>query len=482
VARLHRYRWTIALFVAALVVRLHWNLVVHPPGDYIYSDMRGYVLRADQILDDPWTPIEYHAFFPYGTHLLIAAMKWVFGRENYEAIAVLWALMGAATVAMAHRAALRMSSVRWVPAVTGVILVAYYPLISLSGYFLSETGFAFGLAGTTLFLLRMCDRGRWSDALLAGAFAAFGMTFRPQLLVSGAAFVAWWLVLGRRFLPKVTFTRIVALGVPLVLVLGVSAARLHHHTGRWGLVSENGSFNKVMGRCHNKLIIATPDAPGRVRTSFSPPPLIQLMNRGRDAAGTWPQLEPVMGVDFEYEGYVGDAVKHQEFIDECERRSGWRKQLEFKVVNALLLWRWNVMWPDSGKAPFRAGAEWWTERVERWLMRPSLLSLLLPLGFLLWPARLLRPAIVSLHLCAMVLVGALYFGDPRSRSTYDPFAIMLALEWIGLASLAMLAQLARVPALAGVAAWAFGATDALAAAASRPDGPPSTSAPAGDPR
>ena len=37
------------VFVAFLV-RLHWNLVAHPIGEFMYSDMRGYNNRANALL------------------------------------------------------------------------------------------------------------------------------------------------------------------------------------------------------------------------------------------------------------------------------------------------------------------------------------------------------------------------------------------------------------------------------------------------
>jgi hypothetical protein len=48
---LYRNRWLLAVLLAAFAVRVHWNLLVHPLGDYISSDMRGYVERAHQVLD-----------------------------------------------------------------------------------------------------------------------------------------------------------------------------------------------------------------------------------------------------------------------------------------------------------------------------------------------------------------------------------------------------------------------------------------------
>ena len=52
-------RWLLCVFIGALVVRLHWNLAVHPLGDYVYSDMNGYVQRAERLLRDFPAPHEY---------------------------------------------------------------------------------------------------------------------------------------------------------------------------------------------------------------------------------------------------------------------------------------------------------------------------------------------------------------------------------------------------------------------------------------
>ena len=97
---LWRNRWLIAIVLATFAVRLHWNLYVHPPGDYVYSDMNGYVSRADRMLKLGLKPHEYSSFFPYGTHWLVAGMKYLFGKENYDAIGVLYALFGAFTASI----------------------------------------------------------------------------------------------------------------------------------------------------------------------------------------------------------------------------------------------------------------------------------------------------------------------------------------------------------------------------------------------
>ena len=108
-AWLHRNRWLLVAVIAAFAVRVHWNLVVHPLEDYVSSDMRGYVSRADQMLDRFGAKVEYHAFFPYGTHFLLALLKWVFGRDNFTAIGIAYALLGTIMVGYGYRIAERVS-------------------------------------------------------------------------------------------------------------------------------------------------------------------------------------------------------------------------------------------------------------------------------------------------------------------------------------------------------------------------------------
>ena len=50
------FRRNRALFVItllALIVRLVWNLAFHNPLDFAYSDMGGYLGRANEMLDRP---------------------------------------------------------------------------------------------------------------------------------------------------------------------------------------------------------------------------------------------------------------------------------------------------------------------------------------------------------------------------------------------------------------------------------------------
>lgn len=419
-------RWLLGLFVAALIVRLHWNLQVHPLGDYVYSDMNGYVTRADRMLVKGLAPHEYSSFFPYGTHWLVAGCKWLFGKDDYAAIGVLYALLGAFTVAFAYAATRRASAFPWVAPAVGLIGVFYYPHISLGGYILSEVPFAFFLMGAVLSSLRLADRGSWVDAVLMGVCAGLGATIRPQIMVSAAVLGLFW-ILRRTALPKIRLTHLLLSAVPVVLVLAGSSALLHHNTGRMGLVSENGSFNLVFGRCHASKIRTTPDGKGHGRVHFRPPSFLQVKNHESRAKrqGIPPRiaLHPALDDELVYSGYIGDKERHMAYVRECIERTGWWGQLEYGVLNATLLWRHNVPWPDSGRSQWRSISKWWTSAHRDLFAVPALLGLLV-----LVTRRTVKQGLLAVHLLASIVVAAIFFGSIRIRTPYDFIIIALALE------------------------------------------------------
>ena len=438
---LERDVWIWVFFAAALLVRLHWNLEIHPGGDYIYSDMRGYMDRADGIFEDRWGKREYNGFYPYGTHVLLYAIQAVFGRGEHAAISAVYAVLGAVLVAYAFVLARRVSGNRIVPIAVGALLVFYYPLISLGGYFLSEVPFSLCLTAATVHLLRMIQDGRRLDAWLSGIFVALGFTLRPQIMLSVALVGVAWLLL-RRSMPRARLSLWLRALVPVLAIVTFSAWRLHHHTGRYGLISENGSFNRVFGRCHARKITALPDRPPRRRTSFGPPPLIQLDHRARRAPGQWPQLEAADQLEYEYRGYIGDAQIHDQIIERCVQRSGLVKQLEYAAVHVFLLWRYNVMWPDSGKRMWQGTARRWGNFTANVVAVPALLALL----SLLRPRRFLALALISLHLVALIVVAAVYLGGARFRAPYDPILIVMAFEVYAIAAGLLLEGVRRLRA------------------------------------
>ena len=431
-------RWLLCIFFGALAVRLHWNLEVHPLGDYVYSDMHGYVARAERLIDEFPKPHEYSAFFPFGTHWMVAAVKLLFGESADTALSVWYALIGASTVSMAYAVARRASGFAIVPPAVGLLGIFYYPHFSLGGYILSEPPYTFFLVGAVLSILRMADHGRRRDALALGAFAGVGALFRPQLLLSAALVGLFWIV-RRKTLSNIRFSHLMLSAIPLAVCLLGASIHLHHNTGRYGLISENGSFNLVFGRCHNSKIESLPDGKGHGKVHFRPPPLLQVVNAQDKARRERVQpalsMNPAFGDTFSYRGYIGDNAQHHEYIRRCYEKTKLGGQLRYSWDNMSLLWFHNIPWPDSGRAAWRNVATWWTAMHREWIMVPSLLGLL----WVLVPGRRgARMGLIALQPIALMMLAALFFGGIRHRAPYDLLLILLAFETY---------------ALAGVLAW-----------------------------
>jgi uncharacterized membrane protein (UPF0136 family) len=422
-AWLYRNRWAIFIVLAALAVRLHWNLLVHPLGDYQSSDMRGYTSRAEQMVANFGKAYEYHGFFPYGTHFMLALLKAIFGKDNYTAIGVVYALIGATTVLYGMKIAALVTRRKWLPTALGVLLIFYYPLISLGGYTLSEAPFGMFMLFSTYRLLLLVRDGRDRDAWLTGVWAAVASAFRPQLLLSVAVFGLVWLVM-RKTMTKVRLKHLVLAGIPLGIMLVFSSARLYHHTGRFGLVSENGRFNQLFGRCHNKKAVATPDEPGRGRIRFGPPPLIQLEKRAKTHPDSWVQLEPAIGAELSYTGYISDVKPLRELVSRCVQKTGLLGQAKYAVVNTLMLWAYNTPWPDSGRDLWRRTASNWQAVYTTLIAVPAVL-----MAFTCFFKKTCeRHGILGLHVWAILVTAAIYFGDTRLRTPYDPMLLLLAFE------------------------------------------------------
>ena len=121
-----KHRGTILVTLAALAVRLSWNLAVHRPTDFAFSDMGGYLDRGARMIAEPWHRDPALALYPYGTHVFIGALRWIFGRRRDAAIDVGFAVVGALAVAYTHATAARFVTRGWARGLLGLLLVVYY--------------------------------------------------------------------------------------------------------------------------------------------------------------------------------------------------------------------------------------------------------------------------------------------------------------------------------------------------------------------
>jgi 4-amino-4-deoxy-L-arabinose transferase-like glycosyltransferase len=178
-------RWdriALASVLAGVIVRIIWGLVIHPPLDYLYSDMGAYVERAQRLATGSGLQ-RSDAFFPPGTHVLLAAPMTLFGTERAGLWggAVLWCALSAAIPFLAWRLA-RLLLTPAAAALTA-LLCAFWPLyITYGGYFTSETpSLAFLLASLWAGYRAVQLSGREAGwlGLAAGLLGGIAVANRP---------------------------------------------------------------------------------------------------------------------------------------------------------------------------------------------------------------------------------------------------------------------------------------------------------------
>jgi hypothetical protein len=257
VLRSHRRSFWIAagLIAAATAIRAVFIFVVHPPDDFVYSDMQSYVDEAYRILAG--LRDRSLLFHPLGYPLLLALS--IHLTQTLSIVVLLQLLMSVATVVLTWRASARF--LREGPALVVLALAAVHvPFISLDGFFMAETAFAFLLA--LLFYLLAARPFPWSPAyaLAAGAvyMAAGWMKGNDSLL--GPLLMAWIAVrvwrsraylVPERWKPAAKAAAAFVAGA--CLVASITAFATYRVAGHPRISAATGALNFVEGKCPDKI-------------------------------------------------------------------------------------------------------------------------------------------------------------------------------------------------------------------------------------
>ena len=414
-------RVALGVFVVALVVRVLWVAQVDSPYDNIFSDMGGYVNRALQAAygkGDP-API-FVAFYPPGTHLILAAEMRMVGWTNHAPMLLLHCAWGAVVAPCAAMLALRIVPRLSVAAAVGVLVATWEPLLSFTGYFSSEQPDA-GLLALSAWLLVRRDRGQ---ALGRGARADDrpGVPGAPTdaLTVAGLA-LAWAVGTAlRKPWARPRWTHLLVATALLASAVGFGAVRYHSLAGRWGLISDNSALARLFADTSYGTVKAlTSDSDGRPigEFFFAPPSKVQTGERR----------------ELYFHGYLGDA----DILDRARREEVARMTFQQRVrrweANVSLLFVHNTLWPEDGhvtESPWRSAHSDATRAV--------LLALVCPLALLGLFAAVRAPSavlvVVAAHVMTMLVTAAFFCGEQRYRVPYDVFLILLALEGARLAA------------------------------------------------
>jgi hypothetical protein len=394
-------------FVLAFVVRFVWIVEVQSPLDAVYSDMGGYVDRAEGLLTHtmPSDP-RVLTLYPFGTHLLLALEFALLGRHAARAIAIAHALVGAVPAACAPVLMGHLVPRRWAALLAGVAVALWFPQVSYASYFLSEIWFSAAIGLHACLAVRAWKHPNRS--LGAGIAAAVAFVVRPQFLLTWVSTIACQtLSLLRRRGLRGGVRGAAWLALPLALTLGVSSVRLHALSGHWGLIAESGA-NRLWADtdvCKISSSWRTPDG-GELAYWFSPP-----SKQPCKASGA-----------VKFTGFIGDP----DILDGIRRAHlrgvPWTRRLSRMAGNVRLLVDGNLPWPENNyRSPWRAALQEWFARAFRLVVLP-----LCALGLLLGP-RNATLLVLAANLATVIVAAALFFGEARYHVPYDPFAIVLAI-------------------------------------------------------
>src|SRR2546427_3618080 len=102
-------RFAAVSIAGGAVLRAVFTLWIHPPLDYVYSDMGGYVTRAVRLATGARLN-RFDTFYPPGTHIVLSLPLRIFGtgRAGMWAASILMLLISCSVPLLAWRFATRL--------------------------------------------------------------------------------------------------------------------------------------------------------------------------------------------------------------------------------------------------------------------------------------------------------------------------------------------------------------------------------------
>jgi 4-amino-4-deoxy-L-arabinose transferase-like glycosyltransferase len=391
-----------ALFVLALGLRLAFGLWLHPPGEFVFSDMWVYDHRAGRLLSGELGP--WDTFTPVGYPALLAGMYALFGR-NFPAIAVVHALFGAASTLLVQRIGRRVPG-RAVALISASLVAIHPALVLYSGLLLSETSFGFLLLASLWLLLRMAERPSIARAALAGSVLGLATVVRPNLLAFAPLLVPWlWVVAGRRLLSALRHAALIG-ACALVPIAGacVHNSRL---AGRLTGPATNGGLNFYLNFAEVRSV-RFPE--GTIEHKIQPVP-----NAVHDSTDEW-----VERPFYDDRHYFARGVR---LIVERPLRLGraLRNVFEGSGIGRQRYW---PSWRPIGLLLSGVSIAFFVV---------ALIPSFLHVGWLAIRRRLLAPEeaprlLLATAAFSVFLTMWLFLGDPRVRVPFDPIFVLLGVD------------------------------------------------------
>jgi 4-amino-4-deoxy-L-arabinose transferase-like glycosyltransferase len=403
-ARINAARWeqfALIAIVIGVVIRAAWVLALHPPLEHIYSDMEGYVDRAVKLASGGALE-RYDAFYPAGTHWILAVPLFIFGtdvRGLWGGAVLWWALSSVTPLAMWRFARYKLTVSA---AALTAIFASLFPIpIAYAGFFMSETPALALLAGSLWLAARAEVMGGMRRFIASGLVGGLAAANRPALVLNIAvAALTAARGLGAR--------AIAGLFIGTAAVLVLLAAHNTLATGRLTLLSENSGLAMWIGQCDVHLVkLGNPD--GGPYFEFGSPPATQ---RGTGRDYVFPDHLP-WDQGFFYEQTLAcirsNGIAHlrtlaQAVIDTTLTTRPWPPSQEADLGDRIAFT--NALW--SAALPFVIGGGLWLIRQRRRRGEPA------------------GEAVMLWHFACVLVTTLLFIGDPRYRSLYDVFGLAVA--------------------------------------------------------
>jgi hypothetical protein len=238
---------------------------------------------------------------------------------------------------------------------------------------------------------------------------------RPQVLV-GFAMLFLFILWRRKSFPELRVWKLGISWLPILAIIGFTLFHSHHHTGRASVLSQNGGLNRAFGRCHAIEI--------RARGSMFGPPALGALHRNEQAdPNTWLKLRPAKGIHLSVKGRIWDEHLMNDLADECIAITGQGRQAYYAMSHILVLWGWNVGWPDGGQKPWRYHMRGWMRANLIVFLPPALIAMSVGLT-----RRSPRHGLIGMWIWSLFLTVALIMGEARLRTPYDVLLITLGLD------------------------------------------------------
>src|SRR5262249_9163467 len=117
-----------------------------------------------------------------------------------------------------------------------------------------------------------------------------------------------------------------------------------------------------------------------------------------------------------------DAEANYALAARCVKKSGIVTQIRFAVTHVVLLWGYNIIWPDQGRRDWGRTMEVSCASHNVAFLVPAVAAVLLALR-----RRRARSMLLACYVWSLVIASMLYFGDTRYRAPYDGLIIVLAM-------------------------------------------------------